>query len=87
LISPSLNSLLSRRTDPASQGGILGIGQSVNAVGRITGSFIGIPLLVQGTQLPFLLSGVLLTITLFLVAWAARAGKDFVAGSEPEPRL
>ena len=34
-VNPSLNSLLSRRSDPARQGGILGIGQSISSLARI----------------------------------------------------
>ena len=36
-ITPSLNSLLSRWSDPAKQGGILGIGQSISSLARIVG--------------------------------------------------
>ena len=35
MMMPSLNSLISRRSDPARQGNILGIGQSVSALARI----------------------------------------------------
>ena len=43
-ITPSLNSLLSRWSDPAKQGGILGIGQSITSLARIVGPMIGVPL-------------------------------------------
>ena len=43
-VTPSLNSLLSRWTDPTKQGGILGIGQSISALARILGPLVGVPL-------------------------------------------
>ena len=43
-ITPSLNSLLSRWSDPAKQGGILGIGQSISSLARIVGPMAGVPL-------------------------------------------
>jgi len=40
---PSLTSLISRRTDPSKQGGILGLSQSVSALARILGPVMGVP--------------------------------------------
>jgi len=39
--TPSLSSLISRRTNPDRQGGILGLAQSASALGRILGPWIG----------------------------------------------
>ena len=78
-MTPSLNSLLSRRTDPAKQGGILGVGQSVNAMARILGSLVGIPLLKIQNTLPFYLAAAMMAAAVLLVMLAARAGKDFPA--------
>jgi MFS family permease len=76
-MQPTLNALLSRRTDPAKQGGILGIGQSVSALARIGGSLVGIPLLMYEITLPFFLSAALMAATLLLVAIASRRGRDY----------
>ena len=40
-VNPSFNSLISRRTDPARQGGIMGLVQSASALGRIFGPLAG----------------------------------------------
>src|SRR5690606_11765799 len=52
LITPSLQSLISRRSDPAKQGGILGVGQSVNSLARIVGPAFGPRLFVLSAALP-----------------------------------
>jgi hypothetical protein len=76
-MQPTLNSLISRRADPARQGEILGVGQSVSALARICGSLVGIPLLMQHHELPSLVGAALMAVSLVLVAVAARRGKDF----------
>ncbi|VAX39350.1 Uncharacterized MFS-type transporter [hydrothermal vent metagenome] len=43
-ISPSLQSMLSLQADETEQGGILGLGQSVSAIARIAGPFVGVVL-------------------------------------------
>jgi fucose permease len=40
-VNPSFNSLISRRTDPSRQGGVMGLVQSASAVGRIFGPWVG----------------------------------------------
>jgi MFS family permease len=40
-VTPSISSLISRRTDPARQGSIMGLAQSVSALGRILGPWLG----------------------------------------------
>ncbi len=76
-LQPSLNSLLSRRTDPSKQGSIMGLGQSVNALARIVGSLVGIPLLKAGVTYPYFFAAGLMMIGAVLVTIAARRGKDF----------
>jgi len=86
-ITPSLNSLLSRWSDPTEQGGILGIGQSISSLARIVGPMAGVPLFenralaeswgVKAAQLPLLLATVLMALGLLLVIFAARSGRDF----------
>jgi MFS family permease len=76
-MQPTLNSLLSRRSSPDRQGEILGIGQSVSALARIGGSFIGIPLLMHDHKLPFYIGAALMAGSLVLIAVASRLGKDY----------
>jgi predicted MFS family arabinose efflux permease len=40
-VNPSVAALISRRTDPARQGEVLGVNQSFTAVGRILGPALG----------------------------------------------
>ena len=81
-MSPSLNSLLSRRSDPAKQGSILGIGQSVNSMARILGPMFGMPLFHIDPIIPFTVAGTLMGVGFVLVIVASRSGKDFVAEGE-----
>ncbi|WP_158545337.1 MFS transporter [Bremerella cremea] len=74
---PSLNSFISRRSDPEKQGGILGIGQSVNSLARIIGSGLGIPLLKLNILAPFAISAAIMGLGLLLVILASRSGKDY----------
>ncbi len=74
---PTLMSLLSRRSDPARQGAILGVGQSVNSMARIVGSAVGIPLLMLFLSLPYYAAAGLMGVGLVLVIVASLAGRDF----------
>jgi MFS family permease len=83
-ITPSLNSLLSRRSDPAKQGAILGLGQSISSLARIIGPGVGLPLLMKNVMLPYLLAAVLMTIGLLLVLVAGAKGKDYSTDATPK---
>jgi MFS family permease len=88
-VTPSLLSLLSRWSDPAKQGGILGINQSVSALARILGPMVGVPLSqnlplaetwgVKAAVLPLVLAAVLMGLGLVLVIAASRRGRDYPA--------
>ncbi|MCE9604081.1 MAG: MFS transporter [Planctomycetia bacterium] len=78
-MTPSINSLLSRWSDPAKQGGILGLGQSVTALSRILGPAIGIPLSRQNVTYPLWTAVVLMGVGGVLVLMAAKTGKDYPA--------
>jgi MFS transporter, DHA1 family, tetracycline resistance protein len=82
---PSLNSLISRRTDPARQGGVLGVAQSFSSLARILGPVIGLSLLSKGVQLPFLTAAGLMVLGLVLVIFAARGGRDYGTAKVPAP--
>ena len=90
LITPSVNSLISRRSDPAKQGGILGVTQSISALARIAGPLAGLTLFhlrePESTSWPLWLAIALLGFGLFLIVLAGRSGRDFPAessGSSP----
>jgi MFS family permease len=82
---PSLNSLISRRSDPAQQGGILGVTQSVSSLARILGPMLGIPLFGKGINLPYWLATGLMAIGLGLIIVAARGGRDYGTADLAQP--
>ena len=75
---PAIQSLISRRSDPTKQGSILGAGESIAALARITGVVFGVRLFYRTPTLPFLASAALMCFALVLVVVAVRAGQDFV---------
>jgi MFS transporter, DHA1 family, tetracycline resistance protein len=79
-MQPSLNSLLSRRSDPAKQGAIAGVSQSVNALARILGSGLGIPLLKLHVTTPYYLSGAMMVLALVVIVVASGRGRDYGTG-------
>ena len=72
MMTPSLNSLLSRRTDPAVQGGILGVNQSLQSMARIVGPMVGLPLFGIDHARPFLAGAGLMVVAVALAALLAR---------------
>lgn len=62
-IQPSLHALVSNWTPADRQGGVLGFAQSLNAIARIAGSAIGIPLLKRSITLPYLSALILMAVT------------------------
>ncbi len=78
-LQPSLYSLLSRWSDPNQQGKVLGVGQSVSALARISGSALGIPMLVAYLYLPYIVASVSMFLVAAAVLIAARTGKDYAA--------
>jgi MFS family permease len=93
-MTPSLNAMLSRWTDPAKQGGILGLGQSMSSLARILGPLAGVPLVenqalaarlgVKAPVLPLLLAAIMMAIGLVLILLAAARGRDY-EGAQAEP--
>ncbi|HUE72486.1 MAG TPA: hypothetical protein VMP01_16500, partial [Pirellulaceae bacterium] len=76
-------SLISRRSDPARQGGILGISQGTSAIARIVGPLIAIPLLHVSTPLPYVAASGLMALGLACLLLGARGGKDYGTPGEP----
>lgn len=79
-VFPAVQSLISRRTSPTDQGGVLGAGESISSVARITGVFFGVRVFKQAPGLPYWSSAVLMAMALGLVLAAVRAGRDWVHG-------
>lgn len=77
-VFPAVQSLISRRTGPTEQGGVLGAGESISSVARITGVFFGVRAFKQAAGLPYWSSAILMALTLGLVLAAVRAGRDWV---------
>ncbi len=61
-IQPSVHSLLSRQAPEHRQGVVLGTGQSVNALARIFGAALAIPLFKWNLLAPYLIAAVLLIV-------------------------
>ncbi len=72
-VNPSVAALISRRTDPARQGEVLGVNQGFAALGRIIGPFIG-SVLFQVGGLPILpyAAGVVLLLLAAVLGWSGR---------------
>jgi MFS family permease len=83
LITPSLQSLISRRSDPTKQGGIMGVSQSTSAMARICGPLISVPLFFRQPTLPYWTAiGIMAVATIIFLRFAQR-GKDYgTAASE-----
>jgi MFS family permease len=67
LLTPSVQSLISRRADPSKQGEVLGVNQSVSALARILGPSIGLPLFKASSThvLPYACGAALLCLAFF----------------------
>lgn len=76
-VSPSLNSLISRRSDPAQQGGILGLVQSTSSLARIFGPVLGNRLLEESPAWPYWFATGLMLAGLGLLTLGVRSGGDF----------
>ncbi len=78
-MTPSLNSLISRRSDPSLQGGVLGVAQSINSLARILAGLLSLPLIHLSATAPFWLASALMIGGGTLVLLAERRGRDFAA--------
>lgn len=76
-IFPAVQALISRRTDPAEQGGILGASESVSSMGRITGMMLGVWLYSVWPSVPYWSAAAMMGAVGGLVLFAGRHGKDY----------
>ena len=78
-MTPSVNSLISRRSDPAKQGGILGVTQSISSLARILAPIAGNRLLTIDASYPLWTAAVLTAVGGAMVLLAAKQAKDYAA--------
>ena len=76
-VNPSLQSLLSRRTDPQYQGSILGLSQSAASLARIAGPVVALRLFELSPAWPYYAASVIMIVGTIMIALAARGGGDF----------
>jgi MFS family permease len=81
-MTPSLQSLISRRSDPSKQGGILGVSQSTSSLARVVGPLIAIPLFYRSPAdaLPYWAALGIMAVATIIFVMFARHGSDH-AGS------
>lgn len=79
LMTPSLNSLISRRSDPARQGRVLGVAQSVSSLARILGPIYGIRLFKEEATLPFWSAAAMMAAAILLIGFGVKRGRDYEA--------
>ncbi len=79
-VFPAVQSLISRRSDPAEQGGILGTGESISSIARITGVAFGVRSFRRAATLPYWAAAGMMAAALVLVLVAVRAGRDWDEG-------
>jgi MFS family permease len=70
-LQPTLNAMISRQADASRQGGVLGTTQSLNALGRILGAAVAIPLLKWRLTSPYWMGGLLISSSAILIVWSA----------------
>ncbi|MCS7000314.1 MAG: MFS transporter [Bacteroidota bacterium] len=76
LINPSVNALLSRSADSASQGAVLGMAQSAASLARIVGPIVGMGLYGIRHEIPYIAAGVIGIISLFSLILPLAAGES-----------
>jgi MFS family permease len=79
-LTPSAQALISRRSDPARQGEILGVNQSISAMARILGPILGLSLYAASRThlLPYVFGGLLLLAMLPLIPVIRRGGNETI---------
>jgi hypothetical protein len=80
-MTPSLQSLISRRSDPSKQGGILGVSQSTSSLARVVGPLIAIPLFTRSAALPYWTAILIMAVSTAIFILFARHGQDHTGGA------
>lgn len=86
-VTPSVQALVSRRSDPSRQGEVLGLNQSAAAMARILGPISGNILFGVGIRWPYLSSAILMIPAFLMAILSAKTGQDWQAavGDVPAP--
>jgi MFS transporter, DHA1 family, tetracycline resistance protein len=77
LITPSMQSLVSRRSDPARQGGILGVSQGTSALARVVGPLIAVPLFFRSPTWPYYAAVAMMAVAMGVFLLFGRHGRDY----------
>lgn len=85
MVNPALQSLISRRSSPELQGGILGVAQSAASLGRILGPAAAMPLFVRAPAAPYFVALGVMAVALGMLAAAARGGHDYAGRPNADP--
>lgn len=78
-LMPSSTGLISRRSDPARQGEVMGVSQSAGSLARIVGPVTGNVLFGHGVSWPYVAAAALILPALALALVAVRTGGDWEA--------
>jgi len=77
-VNPSLQSLISRRSDPRLQGSILGLSQSMSSLARILGPLCGVILFTKSSEWPYWAAAICMVLGVAMIVPAVRSGTDYV---------
>jgi hypothetical protein len=85
LLTPSIQALISRRSDQARQGEVLGVNQSASALARILGPLVGLSLfnVLPSHILPYVFGGTLMAGVFLLSLSIHQAPGEQTAGAAP----
>jgi MFS family permease len=88
LMTPSLQSMVSKRTPADRQGAVLGVNQSASSLARIIGQTVGIWFLKASVFLPYVVTGLLMAAVFLLLQFrvlgAVAAESEAAAVPDPE---
>jgi MFS family permease len=76
-VNPALQSMISRRTDPAQQGSVLGFAQTAATLARMLAPIMALRLFESSPDWPYWAAAALLAPGLLMIVASARGGRDF----------
>jgi len=81
-VTPCVQALISRRSDPSRQGEILGVNQSASSIARIVGPVLGVSLMARDYVLPYQVATALIVPALLMAVFTAGTGRDWQPAAE-----